>query len=182
MNFAENLARLRENRGLTRQQVADELGVTLQAYSAYEAGKREPRRDNILKLASAFGVSTDTLLCYRPNTYAAVKSDLQRLMPISFQELKGNRVVVCLDDLCDAPSFQPELEMTHDELVKLYRWAYDLQLHADSRFGFVFAFEYAKAAYNEADEAHRRKQMVEQVEYEEPERDINPSDFSEFGL
>ena len=174
--------RLRENRRLTRQQVADALGLTLQAYSAYEAGKREPRRDNIMKLASIFGVSTDTLLCYRPNTYAAVKADLKRLMPIYFQELNEDRVVVSLDYLSDDVPFVPELEMTHEELVWLYRWAYDMQIQAENRFGFIFALQYAKAAYNEADKAHRRKQIVEHAEYEEPEHDADPNDFSEFGL
>lgn len=54
MVFANRLREIRERSGMKRKEVADKLGITLQAYSAYEEGKREPRLDNIIGLANIF--------------------------------------------------------------------------------------------------------------------------------
>ena len=177
MNFAENLTRLRANRGLTRQQVADELGITLQAYSAYEMGKREPRRDNILKLASIFGVTTDTLLCYKPDTYNAVKADLERIMPIQIVERENGRVDVSIELDDDARHHCPTLEMNHDDLIRLYRWAYSMSVRAEQRFRYAFLSEYAMSVCMDSDE---KRKIPEYIELEEPEPTGDPNDFSIF--
>lgn len=54
MVFANRLKEIRERSGMKRKEVAGKLGITLQAYSAYEDGKREPRLDNIIELANIF--------------------------------------------------------------------------------------------------------------------------------
>jgi len=60
--FSERLEILRLKKELTHQQMADMLGVTRQAYSNYENGKREPDFATLEKLANFFKVSTDYLL------------------------------------------------------------------------------------------------------------------------
>ena len=62
MNFAENLTHIRKKLGMTRKEAAAKMGITPQAYSCYEYGRREPRLDNIVKLAEVFGVSTDVYI------------------------------------------------------------------------------------------------------------------------
>lgn len=62
MSFGSNLRRLRRNRGLTQQQVADSLGITKATYSGYETDRREPDVFKIKALAKLFGVSGDELL------------------------------------------------------------------------------------------------------------------------
>lgn len=54
MVFANRLKKVRERSGMKRKEVAEKLGITLQAYSAYEEGKREPRLDNLIELANIF--------------------------------------------------------------------------------------------------------------------------------
>lgn len=54
MVFANRLKKVRECSGMKRKEVAEKLGITLQAYSAYEEGKREPRLDNLIELANIF--------------------------------------------------------------------------------------------------------------------------------
>ncbi|MFX3616421.1 MAG: helix-turn-helix domain-containing protein [Sporolactobacillus sp.] len=46
----------------TQQNVADYLGVTRPAYTAYELGSREPDFETLQKLAEYFDVTTDYLL------------------------------------------------------------------------------------------------------------------------
>jgi len=54
--------KLRKNRNLSQQQVADMLGTTQQAYSNYEKGKREADYETLAKLADCFGTTTDYLI------------------------------------------------------------------------------------------------------------------------
>ena len=56
------LKALRKGKGATQQQMADYLGITRQAYSNYEAGKRSPDNGTLFKLAEYFDVSVDFLL------------------------------------------------------------------------------------------------------------------------
>lgn len=54
--------RLRELRGeRLQQEVADEVGVTKMAISAYENGERVPRDEIKIRLASYYGKSVETI-------------------------------------------------------------------------------------------------------------------------
>lgn len=60
--FSERIRTLRKAKGSSQADVAAYLGVTKQAYSLYETGKREPPFATLLKIAEYFGTDTDTLL------------------------------------------------------------------------------------------------------------------------
>lgn len=59
--FGDNIKRLRKNKGLIQQQIADEIGVNRGSYSNWEKGKREPSFENLVKLADLLDVSLDWL-------------------------------------------------------------------------------------------------------------------------
>ncbi|WP_261027594.1 helix-turn-helix transcriptional regulator [Streptococcus mitis] len=59
--FSKRLKKLRKNKGLKQQQIADEIGVNRGSYSNWEKGKREPSFENLLKLADLLEVSLDWL-------------------------------------------------------------------------------------------------------------------------
>ena len=52
------LKRLRERKGLTQVQLSDKTGVHQQTISAYETGRKNPRRMS-LELAATFGDALD---------------------------------------------------------------------------------------------------------------------------
>lgn len=56
------LKRLREQEGISQQNLADIVGVTQQAVGKWENGKSEPDTAMLSKLASYFGTSIDYLL------------------------------------------------------------------------------------------------------------------------
>ena len=58
----ENLKAVREKKRVSQQEVADYLGITRQAYSHYEVGRRKPDYETLLKLAEFYGVSVLDLL------------------------------------------------------------------------------------------------------------------------
>lgn len=60
--YNDILRRLRTEKGISQQVVADYLNITKQAYSLYELGKREPDFETLLKLGEYFNVSTDYIL------------------------------------------------------------------------------------------------------------------------
>lgn len=56
------LKELRENHNLTQQQVAEAINKSMQAYSHYELGRREPDIETLKKLSDLYNVSVDYLL------------------------------------------------------------------------------------------------------------------------
>ena len=60
--FGENLKRIREEKGLTQQTLADNLYVTRQAISRWEGGSRYPDLMTAKKMAQFLGVTLDELL------------------------------------------------------------------------------------------------------------------------
>ncbi len=60
--LTERLILLREERGLTKKDIAEYLKIDQSTYGKYELGKREPDYDTLQKLADFFSVTTDFLL------------------------------------------------------------------------------------------------------------------------
>ncbi len=60
--LAENIRGYRKNLGLTQEQLAERLGITLGAVSKWERGSSEPDLGFIMDLAELFHVSVDALI------------------------------------------------------------------------------------------------------------------------
>lgn len=60
--FGENLKRIRLEKGYTRKQLADSLGVNVDAIGKYENAKIEPPLDKIFQLATFLEVSVSSLI------------------------------------------------------------------------------------------------------------------------
>ena len=63
MTFSEKLKALRQEKSLTRKAAAEQAGMSIATYSAYEDGKRLPKRnpENYEKLAAVFGCDAEYL-------------------------------------------------------------------------------------------------------------------------
>ena len=61
MQSGENLARLRKLRGLSQQEVAEELDVTRQSISQWEAGRTFPSMQKQIALSQLYGVPLEEL-------------------------------------------------------------------------------------------------------------------------
>lgn len=62
MGFSDRVRKLREQSGLTQQELADKLGLTNRAVGAWESGRSKPRLDKLDELARLLGTSTYYLL------------------------------------------------------------------------------------------------------------------------
>ena len=62
MNLGERLTKLRKSKGLSQEQLAEELDLTRQTISKWELGQSAPDIDYLIKLSNYFGVTTDYLI------------------------------------------------------------------------------------------------------------------------
>ena len=60
--LAENLALLRNIRGMTQEEVAEVIGISRQSYSKWEQGETIPDIEKCARLAEFYGVSIDALV------------------------------------------------------------------------------------------------------------------------
>ncbi len=61
-SFGQRLKRLRNEKGLTQQVLADKIGIIRELISEYERDKLRPHHDTVTRLALALEVSSDKLL------------------------------------------------------------------------------------------------------------------------
>ena len=66
LNFSDNIIRLRHNKKITQEQLADFVGVTKGSVSKWETGQSLPDILILPVLAAFFDVTIDELLGYQP--------------------------------------------------------------------------------------------------------------------
>ena len=81
MSFGERLRRRREEKGMTQQQLARQLGISKSAVGNYETGVSMPREDVLLRLFSALDAEPNYLFqdSFRPGG-GVLSSGEQRLV------------------------------------------------------------------------------------------------------
>lgn len=89
--FAQQLKKLRTQKGLSQEGLAEQLHLSRQAISRWETGETAPDLDTLVKLASIFEVTLDELVTgVKPvNPYEASEEDDENL-----QLLKGREFVL----------------------------------------------------------------------------------------
>lgn len=65
LSLSQNLIRLRKQRAITQEQLAEAIGVSFAAVSKWERGAATPELATIAELADYFGVSVDALIGYQ---------------------------------------------------------------------------------------------------------------------
>ena len=84
LEFSERLKRLRKARGMTQQELADQLGVSNKSVSRWESGGGYPDVALLEPLARALGVTVDELLSNTPAVPRLGAADWQNLLSFAF--------------------------------------------------------------------------------------------------
>lgn len=66
IEIANKLLQLRKEKGLSQEQLAQELGISRQAVSKWERAEASPDTDNLIELAKLYDISLDELLLHQP--------------------------------------------------------------------------------------------------------------------
>ena len=74
MSIGSNIRSLREERGFTQEQVADQIGITFQAVSSWERDEYKPDTDKLIRLAELFDVSVSALVEDKQSVFATKKA------------------------------------------------------------------------------------------------------------
>ncbi len=82
--FGQRLARIRKEKELTQNDLADYLSISPQAISKWESDLTSPDLDTIIKLANLFNMSTDELLGNKQSRTEFIphqsKKDINKMM------------------------------------------------------------------------------------------------------
>ena len=98
IEFSKRLIQLREQRGITQQELADKLKITRQSLSLYEKAERTINIELLARIADFFNVSTDYLMG-RTDT-ATMNEDIQTACKITgLSEEAINKLLICCPEL-----------------------------------------------------------------------------------
>ena len=61
-SLGERLEELRRSHGLTQEQAAPKVGISLRQWQRWETGESEPTASNLARIAQAFGIAVSELL------------------------------------------------------------------------------------------------------------------------
>ncbi len=62
MDLSEKIRLLRMKKGLSQEELAEQIGVSRQSVSKWESGQTSPEISKLMKMANVFEISTDELL------------------------------------------------------------------------------------------------------------------------
>lgn len=89
--LSKQLKKLRNQKGLTQQQLANYLHVSKSSVGLWETNKREPDIDILITLADFYGVSVDYLLGHETiNIKQNSIDEAIQLLELATQKLKDN--------------------------------------------------------------------------------------------
>lgn len=77
--LAQNLRRLRTERGWSQAELAEQVGVHLTHVSRVETGKYTPGLEFVVKAARAFGITVDELVAEHPESLEEVRLEDKEL-------------------------------------------------------------------------------------------------------
>ncbi|TEB13419.1 helix-turn-helix domain-containing protein [Pelotomaculum propionicicum] len=97
MNFSRRLISLREQAGLTQEQLARKLNISRSALSLWELGKREPNHSTLQLLAKFFNVSIDYLLGNSDNHRTQKENTLEQQWPEGVKVLRRAQTKLTLE-------------------------------------------------------------------------------------
>ena len=80
MSLSQNIKRLRLEKGMTQEQLANLLGVSAQAVSKWETSETYPDGALLVPIAEVLGVSLDVLFDYRMNSMEDISERIQHLI------------------------------------------------------------------------------------------------------
>jgi GTP pyrophosphokinase len=111
MSLGANIRRIREERKMTQEQVADKIGVTFQAVSFWERDKYKPDIDNLIRLSELFDVSVSSLVEEKKHLFKTKDTvynweHMKTYVKTTAKNLKLNNTLKALDFAIEAHNGQ----------------------------------------------------------------------------
>lgn len=98
LNFSDNIIRLRHNKKITQEQLADFVGVTKGSVSKWETGQSLPDILILPSLATFFNVTIDELLGYQPQLSREQIQKIYHDLAVAFAKQPFHEVMLKSED------------------------------------------------------------------------------------
>ena len=92
MTFGEKLLKLRKEKGLSQETLAEQIGTTRQAVSKWENNQGFPETEKLLQLSNIFETSVDFLLKDEKASHDANEKELKRELKKRINNALNNEV------------------------------------------------------------------------------------------
>lgn len=139
MNLGENIVRLRKERGLTQEQLAKLLNVTVGAVSKWENDNNRPDIELLPILADVFQVSIDTLLCYE-KAYKDLEVNLNKMKRLLLLEKYDEVIEIGLRCLRRYPNDFQLNKLIADSYYSLF-FSMKMELGEDKKESAIYFYE-----------------------------------------
>lgn len=111
MEFYKRLKRLREDKGLSQEELAEKLNIPRTSVTHYERGDdRIPRPKRLQEIADFFGVSVDYLLGISKSTNSRLKENEENFIKDIDQLTLEEVMKKYAPDLIDKPATEEEVK------------------------------------------------------------------------
>lgn len=117
MNFSKNLKKLRKDKNISQEQLAEELGVSRQSVSKWESDQAYPEMDKIILLCKLFNVSIDDLL---NNDIGEVKSTKDYKLNLNNSLDSFLNFISRTIDLFTSLKFRAKLSLIIEQLILIF--------------------------------------------------------------
>jgi transcriptional regulator with XRE-family HTH domain len=125
MKQNEKIKKIRQYRGLTQKDVAQKMGVSVQSYSQYETGKRNPTRKTLDKIAAAIGcdasdIADDLISGNAQNTLVTDDTTMFGI-DMLFRGLNTNgqrKAIEYITLLLNAPEYSNMVKLSPDKTMR----------------------------------------------------------------
>lgn len=108
MTFGARLRQLRRDKGITQEELGEEINLSKGNISKYEAGMFEPNLDTLRLLSQFFECSIDYLLCNADETTT-----------VELREINGYEIII--EKAKDSEVSPEVLQILLDHYLKLHR-------------------------------------------------------------
>jgi len=94
VNLGKTVKNLREERNMSRETLAQKLGLSYWAIAKYETGERFPDHETIIKIADFFNVTVDFLLGRPDTNQEPTPAELEKVLRESYIMFDGTPLTV----------------------------------------------------------------------------------------
>lgn len=131
----EKLKNLRKERGLTQEQVSENLGITYQAYAHYENGRRKPDPEMLIKLSDFFNITVDKLIGHAPKERSQQENTEEQYILQLFNLLNSSRKKMLIGIPKSIPRLPTVIEIKRSHIKSLIKKFFNYQSADNNMYG-----------------------------------------------
>ena len=129
IRLGEQIRGLRKEAGLTQEQLAEALGVSVSAVHKWESGKANPELEMLVSIAAFFEVSVDVLLAYRWKS-GGIEDTAERVRQLILEKHFEDAVAEAEKAMKKFPN---NFEIVHQGAMAYLEWSHTFDMNGGAK-------------------------------------------------